>query len=103
MNFAIMEFLRSEGIVDEHRLAHQLAIAPEELQRVLADLLEKGFIRAITRKGTECQLCDAKMSCPGGRVHGQHPKKSFKAYQLTAAGMRYHRSLKDQERAQKGF
>ena len=97
MTFAILEFLRSEGIVDEHRLAHLLAIDPEEVQQVLADLLEKGFIRTIMRKGTECPQCAARMSCPGSRVHAQNPKKRFKAYQLTAAGMRYHRSLKDQE------
>jgi hypothetical protein len=98
-----MEFLRSEGIVDKHRLTHQLAIPPEELQQVLADLLAKGFIRTITRKGIECQQCAARMSCPGSRVHVQNPKKRFKAYQLTAAGMRYHRSLRDQEKTQKGF
>ena len=94
VNLAIMDFLRSEGIVDEFRIAHQLAINPEKLQQVLADLTKKGFIRAISRKGTECQQCAARMSCPGSRVHGQHPKKTFKAYQLTAAGMRHHRSLK---------
>ena len=103
MNFSILEFLRSEGIVDEHRLAHQLAIAPEEVQQVLADLLEKGFIRTIMRKGTECQQCATRISCPGSRVHAQNPKKRFKAYQLTAAGMRYHRLLKDQSKTQKSF
>jgi hypothetical protein len=98
-----MEFLQSEGIVDDHRLAHQLAIPPEELQQVLADLLENGLIRTITHTGTECQHCAARMSCPGSRVHAQNPEKSFKAYQLTAAGMRHHRLLQDQEKTQKGF
>jgi hypothetical protein len=98
-----MEFLRSEGIVDKHRLAHQLAIDLEELQQILADLVEKGFIRPITRKGTECQQCATRLSCPSSRVHAQNPNKRFKAYQLTAAGMRYHRLLKDQAKTQKDF
>jgi hypothetical protein len=95
--FLILDFLQSEGLVDEHRLAHQLAITPTELRKVLDGFLDKGYIRSITRKGTECQQCDAQLSCPSSQIHKKNPKKTFKAYQLTTAGMRYHRLLHDQQ------
>ena len=92
-----MEFLRSEGIVDEHRLAHHLDLEKAEVRRLLTHLVENGFIRTITRKGADCRKCPGRLSCPGSQVHGENPMKPFKAYQLTAAGMRYHRTLREEK------
>lgn len=93
MELKLLEIIRLAGAMDEYQLATNLNLPIEDLQYLLHPLIQQGYITAITKHGQDCLQCSSRHTCPGSRIHSQNPNKTFSAYRLTSAGMRYRRQL----------